>query len=43
MSEHCFLYESCDIPAGLTLREWRTARAAERAPRRRLRHLLHLH
>ena len=43
MSEHSFLYESCDIPAGLTIRDWRTARATERAPRRRIRHLLHLH
>jgi hypothetical protein len=42
MSEHSFLYESCDIPAGLTIGEWRTARAAERPPRRRLRHLLGL-
>jgi hypothetical protein len=43
MPEHSFLYESCDIPAGMTIREWRTARAAGRPPRRRLRHLLHLH
>jgi hypothetical protein len=43
MSEHSFLYESCDIPAGLTIREWRTVRVAERPPRHRLRHLLHRH
>jgi hypothetical protein len=41
MLEHAFLYESCDIPAGLTIREWRTVRAAERPRRRRARALLH--
>jgi hypothetical protein len=40
MSEHAFAYEACDIPAGVTIREWRTARAGERPPRRRVRHLL---
>jgi len=40
MSEHAFAYEACDIPAGVTIREWRTARAAERPPRRRVRQLL---
>ncbi len=40
MSEHAFLYESCDIPEGMTLREWRTVREARRPRRRRLRALM---
>jgi hypothetical protein len=43
MSEHAFAYEACDIPAGLTIHEWRTARAAGRPHRRRVRHLLRRH
>jgi hypothetical protein len=43
MSDHAFLYESCDIPAGMTIRDWRTARTAERPRRRRVRDLLHRH
>ena len=38
-SEHAFLYEECDIPVGLTVREWRAANA-QPACRRRLRDLL---
>jgi hypothetical protein len=37
-TEYAFRYEHCDIPEGLTLREWRAARA--RPARRRLRDLL---
>jgi hypothetical protein len=43
MSEHAFLYESCDIPDGMTLSEWRTAREARRPCRRRLRDLIVRH
>jgi hypothetical protein len=39
-SEYAFLYEECDIPAGLTVREWRAA-TARPARRRRLRALFH--
>ncbi len=30
-----FVYESCDVPEGQTLDQWRRARAAEQSPRRR--------
>jgi hypothetical protein len=43
MSQHAFLYESSDIPAGMTLREWRVAREAQRPRRRRVRALLARH
>jgi hypothetical protein len=38
-SEHAFRYEHCDIPSGMTLREWRAAHAqpAPRSLRDRLR------
>jgi len=37
-SEYAFLYEECDIPVGLTVREWR-ASTARPARRRRFRTL----
>jgi hypothetical protein len=37
-SQYAFRYEHCDIPEGMTLREWRAARA--RPARRSLRELL---
>jgi hypothetical protein len=37
------LIESCDIPADLTIAEWRRLRSADtRPPRRRLRFALHM-
>jgi hypothetical protein len=30
-----FVYESCDVPEGQTLDEWRRARSRRDAPRRR--------
>jgi hypothetical protein len=35
MNEHAFRYEQVEIPAGMTIRDWRVARHAP-APRRRL-------
>jgi hypothetical protein len=43
MSAHTFLYETCDIPDGMTLREWRAIREAQRPRRRRLRDLIVRH
>jgi hypothetical protein len=39
---HSFAYEACDIPAGMTIREYRAKRARGRKPSRarRLRHAL---
>jgi len=39
---HSFAYEACDIPAGMTIREYRANRARVRKPSRarRLRHAL---
>jgi hypothetical protein len=39
----CFLYVDCDIPAGMTIAEWRRDRHESVRPARRLflRHLLH--
>lgn len=39
----CFVYEDCDIPAGMTIAQWRREREAASPHRRRLslRHLLH--
>jgi hypothetical protein len=34
-SSHAFLYEQCDIPAGVTLHEWRVASAGPARPRLR--------
>jgi hypothetical protein len=34
-----YVYVECDIPEGLTIKEWRRARHAEPAPRARLRRL----
>ena len=36
---HDFVYVHTDIPAGMTIREWRAQRAAERAARRALRRM----
>jgi len=38
-SQHAFRYEHCDIPDGMTLRQWRAAQAcpARRSLRDRLR------
>jgi hypothetical protein len=33
--EHCFLYEQCTIPPGVTLDEWRRAPRGRRRPARR--------
>jgi hypothetical protein len=43
MSEHAFLYESSDVPDGMTLLQWRTAREPQRPRRRRLRDLIARH
>lgn len=37
---HCFDYDQCDIPEGLTIAQWRTAQAAPQPRRRRWRRLL---
>jgi hypothetical protein len=41
LNDHAFRYEHCDIPAGLTVRDWRMASAApaRRGLRDRLRAL----
>jgi hypothetical protein len=41
---HAFAYEACDIPAGMTIREYRAQRARRRKPGRfaRLGRALHL-
>ena len=31
---HAFAYEACDIPAGMTIREYRSRRARHRKPGR---------
>ena len=42
MAATTFQYIQCDIPEGLSIRQWRRERAAEAAvPRTRLRFLLH--
>ena len=33
-SPHAFAYEACDIPPGMTIREYRAQRARTRRPRR---------
>jgi hypothetical protein len=40
MNEHAFRYEQIDIPAGLTIREWRVARHVPAARRGLLARLL---
>ena len=34
-SAHTFAYVDCDIPAGVTLDDWRHRRVSDAAPRRR--------
>jgi hypothetical protein len=33
LDERAFRYESCDIPAGMTIAQWHTSRAKDRAAR----------
>ena len=37
---HAFAYEACDIPAGMTIREYRAQRARKAGRARRLRRAL---